>query len=170
MHIKRLLVITAILGLTAFSGNAQVERWEYQRGGELFRTQEFDLDLFGTWATRDRRHFSGGHAGAGVGFAYFFDRHIGVGADTYLERFSTPTHVDVSLIGRLPLEDLRLAPYGFVGAGRQFRHVGQWTAHGGAGLEFRMNQMTGLFVDGRRVFTDRTRDFTLWRAGVRIGF
>ena len=46
------------------------------------------------------------------------------------------------------------------------------TYHGGGGMEFRINQYTGIFGDARRVFSDRTSgfDYTLVRGGLRLSF
>jgi len=63
-----------------------------------------------------------------------------------------------------------VAPYVFGGGGRQFDPVTQWTWDAGAGLEWRFAPHVGVFVDGRYVFADKTKDFGLGRLGFRFGF
>ena len=67
--------------------------------------------------------------------------------------------LNFSAIYRYPLWDTGVAPYAFGGFGRQWDHAAQWSGHIGAGVEFRVNVHTGIFLDGRRVFEDRTSDY-----------
>lgn len=144
------------------------ERFHWQSGGSLFYDREVSLDLYGSYATRDRRHFDDSQAGLGVGLNYFMTRHFGVSADTYMERVDWPTHLDLSVIGRLPMD--RVAPYVFAGVGRQWHDNTQWTAHIGGGAEVRLNRKTGIFLDARHVMAEETRNFGLYRLGVRVVF
>lgn len=170
LNLKIILAAAVVSAMAISTSNAQMERFQYDSPGDKFGAEELKFDFFGTWGSEDRKRFDDGRFGLGVGVNYFFTKHFGFGADTYLERVDWPTHLDFSFIGRVPLEELSLAPYGFAGVGRQWHHVSQWTAHIGAGVEFRMNRNTGIFLDGRQVFPDRSTDFTLWRVGVRLGF
>src|SRR6185503_8829143 len=104
----------------------------------------------------------------GAGVNYFFTRFVGIGADTYLEEWRWPYRVNGSLILRLPIDQISMAPYAFGVGGREYRFWPQWTYHGGGGVELRLNHYTGIFVDGRRVFPDRTKNYTLIRAGLRL--
>ena len=143
-----------------------------KEGYEPFHANQLSLEAFGTYADRDRRGNSVNHGGGGIGLTYFVTRYLGIGADSYLEEWKWPYRVNGSGIVRLPLLN-RFSPvalYGFGGGGRQFKDVAQYTYHGGAGLEFKCCSHLGLFVDGRRVFPDKTKDYTLARAGVSIGF
>ena len=176
MSIKKLLVIGAGIVVAATVGRSAPleDRFRYQpQAVDKFPLQEMNLDLFGTYATRDRYGNSGDFGGGGVGLSYFFTRYVGIGADSYIEEWKWPYRVNGSLILRAPLPQLGgLAPYAFGGGGRQFKYVPQWTFHGGGGLEFRMNRYTGLFGDARRVFSDlsSSRDYTLVRGGLRLSF
>jgi len=190
MTFKSLLVIIAGLGLAASA--AKAESWYESRlryeaeAVDKFPPHEFSLDLFGTYAGKDRW---GGHNfldssgnpgkddqwGGGLGMNFFFTRFVGIGADTYLEEWKWPYRVNGSLILRYPLQGAAgggLAPYVFGGGGREFKYLTQWTFHGGGGLEFRWNRYTGVFSDARRVFSDRSSDFdyTLVRFGMRLSF
>ena len=141
-------------------------------GYEPFHALQLSLEAFGTYADRDRRGTSVNHGGGGLGLTFFITHYLGISADSYLEEWKWPYRVNGSGILRLPLPD-RFSPvavYGFGGGGREFKDVVQYTYHGGAGLEFKCCPVLGLFVDGRRVFPDRTPDYTLVRAGVSIGF
>jgi hypothetical protein len=169
--LSKVAVITGLLiishGLGAPTAVAQTIP---QQDEPVFGKQELRFDVFGTWATRDRRHMSDDHAGVGLGVDYFLTPNVGIAAESYIERFSWPSHLDVSLVGRIPIESLRFAPYLFGGGGRQWRDGAQWTAHIGGGVEFRMSRKTGIFIDAREVFADRGPDFELYRLGFRFGF
>jgi opacity protein-like surface antigen len=145
-------------------------RFQYDTAGPKFNANELQVDLFGLYASRDREHYRSDTLGFGVGANYFFTRHFGVGAETYVDDVHWPRHVDGSFFARYPIEQLSLAPYALAGVGRQFHDVAQWTAHIGLGLDFRLNRATGIFLDVRQVYADRSRDFSLWRAGVRLAF
>jgi hypothetical protein len=171
------LIAVAVMALTlaaqADTANNSTwgDRFKYDRDSTTkFMPNEFSLDLFGTYATRDR--FGNGEDGwgGGAGINYFLTRYIGIGADSYLEEWKTPYRVNGSLIFRIPIDSIGMAPYAFGGGGREWRYAAQWTFHAGGGLEFRLNPHFGLFADGRRVFPDKTGDYALWRAGVRFGF
>lgn len=149
---------------------------------DLYRAQEFSVDLFGTGAIDQRTidHFSGnrvkhnGVLGGGAGINYFFTRYIGIGGDAYVEHpdhhyIETPSG---NLIVRIPILDTGFAPYVFGGGGYQFSEdaAGQDFAQGGGGVEFRFERDIGLFVDGRYVFTDKTQNYAVVRAGIRLSF
>lgn len=145
-------------------------RMRYEPSQNSFDSQEMQLDLFGLWASRDRDDFSGDTLGLGAGFNYFFSRYVGIGAETYLDEVDIPNHLDFSVIGRYPIDQYSLAPYAFAGFGRQYHDVSQWTSHVGGGVEYRLNSNTGLFLDVRGIFADKSRDLSMWRFGVRLKF
>ncbi|MDB6022628.1 MAG: hypothetical protein JWQ04_2485 [Pedosphaera sp.] len=148
--------------------------------GDLYRDNEFSLDLFGTDAldkhtvdhpSGDRiRHDS--RLGLGLGLNYFFIRYVGIGVEAYSEdtKHNFVDNVSGNLILRLPIGQTGLAPYVFGGGGHQFDPVDANFGQAGAGLEFRFCRNFGIFVDGRWVWTDRDRDYGLGRAGVRLAF
>lgn len=157
------------------------DRFHYDRDAntELYPDQEFTIDLFGAYA-KEKRKFNDtfdktmrhGDWGAGVGVNYFFMKGFGIGADAYgLDNGSDFVDaVNGSLIFRLPIDVAHLAPYVFGGGGRQFQGSDTWTLHAGAGLEIRLNSHTGIFLDGRHVFTDKGSDYALLRSGLRLAF
>jgi len=192
MLIKNVLVVVAVGVLTSSAVRAAEwsDRFKYEREAvDKFPPHELNLDLFGTYATKDRwggRSYtavngpfnSAGNPvgkddqfGGGVGLNYFFTRYVGIGADTYLEEWKWPYRVNGSLFLRYPMP-AGVAPYAFGGGGREFKYLTQWTYHAGGGLEFRFNPFTGIFAEGRRVFSDKTSslDYTLVRAAMRLSF
>ena len=176
MRFKKLLVI-AVLGLcsaTSFAQNTYwSERFRYDRqSATLFNPNEGSLDLFGTYADRNRFAAPAENFGGGLGFNYFLTRYVGIGADSYIEEWKLPYRVNGSLILRLPIDQIAMAPYVFGGGGREFKYLTQWTYHVGGGVEFSVNSRNGIFADGRRVFSDRSgvTDTALVRFGLRLGF
>ncbi len=161
-----------LLSGTSFAQN-WMSRFEYEADPEAFRKEEWQLDLFGLYATRDLDNSHEETWGVGLGGNYFFTDKLGLGLSTYVAEVDFPKHIDATFIGRYPLFEktyLSLAPYGMVGLGRQFHDGGQWLPHLGVGMEFRMNKATGVFLDYRRVFASSSDDFDLWRFGVRLVF
>ena len=173
MNKKRFFIALGIIAASVqLMGAERVtfgDRWRYE-SRDKFGPNETKLDLFGTYATRDRSGNKGDHWGGGLGVTWFLTEHIGVSADSYLEELRMPYRANGSLILRLPIEAVGLAPYVFGGGGRQWEIVPQWTRHAGIGLDFRLNRHTGFFVDGRRTFPEKTDDYTLIRAGLRLGW
>lgn len=147
------------------------DMFRYQPGAANFSTHELKYDLYGVWASHSLESHHGGDAlGVGFGVDYFFMRYLGVDGETYVDRFDWPNHVTFNLVGRYPIEKYNIAPYVFGGFGRQFHDIAQWTTDVGAGVDFRLNRSTGLFLDVRQNFPDVSDDFTMWRLGVRFGF
>jgi hypothetical protein len=175
MKLKTLLIIgaTAFLAASAFAQQRTywTERFSYDReGATLFFPNEFQLDLFGTYADRDLFGNDADNFGGGIGLNYFLTRYVGVMADSYIEEWKAPYRINGSLVLRLPIDQIGAAPYVFGGGGRQYKYVPQWTTHVGGGLEIRLNPHTGIFADGRRVFAEETKDTALVRFGLRMAF
>lgn len=143
-------------------------RLQYDAPGSKFSSNELLVDIFGLHASRERDHFRGDTFGVGAGVSYFFTRNFGAGAETYLDEFHLPRHLDFDFIARYPLERISLAPYVITGFGRQFADGTQWTGHIGGGVDFRLNRRTGVFTDIRHVFTESSKDVSLWRFGLRV--
>ena len=145
-----------------------------------YRAQEFSIDGFasGSIGKQTIDHLSGdtvehdGRLGAGGGLNFFFNRHIGIGGDAYTE--NTADHfidsASGNLIARLPLGRSGVAPYIFGGGGHQFDEVAQTFGQAGAGIELRFMQHAGIFIDARYVVPDRTDNYGVGRAGLRINF
>jgi hypothetical protein len=175
MKVKFALAVIVAAGFWAGTAHAAVvwaERWRYEREEDAFPANQFNVDLFGTFANHDRSGTPRDRWGGGLGLDYFFNRYMGIGADTYVEEWKWPYRVNGSGILRLPLQThaAGLAPYIFGGGGRQFKDVPQYTWHGGGGFEFKFNRWTGIFGDARYVFADKTADYILARFGISVGF
>jgi hypothetical protein len=146
----------------------------------FYRAQELSLDLFGSGSVGQPTidHFTGGRIeqngrlGAGAGLNYFFCRYVGVGGDAYTEntRHDFIDSASGNLIGRLPIGDTGIAPYIFGGGGYQFDEVSQRFGQFGAGIEFRFCKNVGFFVDARYVVADKTDNYGVGRAGLRLSF
>jgi hypothetical protein len=155
------------------------DRFAYDREGDHFTANEFTVDLFASYL---RGHAHGdedsffdepehGDWGGGIGANYFFTRYIGIGADTTIHA-NGGSFVDTasgSLIVRVPIEAISLAPYVFGGGGYDFQGDDQAFGQVGAGLEFRLNRHTGVFVFGRYSWGVDS-DLSLIRSGLRFAF
>jgi hypothetical protein len=173
MKLRKLLATAALATLAIQAVSAATywdERFRYERDVDKFGPQEFRLDLFGSAATRNRAGDSQLTGGGGVGANFFFTPMFGIGGDSYIEDWRWPDHANGSLILRIPIQPAGIAPYIFGGGGRQWRDIPQWTKHAGGGLELRINRYTGIFADGRYIWPEETRDYVLFRSGLRIGF
>jgi hypothetical protein len=146
----------------------------------IFRASEFSLDLFGSGSVGQEtlNHISGekvrddGRLGAGVGGNFFFNRFFGLSGDAYTENtgHSFVDDASGSIVFRIPIEPIHLAPYVFAGGGYQFDPIEQAFLHAGAGLEYRFLRNAGIFVDARYVATEDSKDFGLGRLGFRFVF
>jgi len=147
--------------------------------GDRYTGNELSLDFFASYIAGQRgiehlfdtniRH---GTWGGGVGVNYFFTRNIGIGGDINIpdDGGNFINNIDGSLIARLPIGHSGFSPYLFGGGGRQTQPVWEWTGHLGVGAEYRFNPVTGIFVDGRYMWVDKTPDELLLRAGLRFVF
>lgn len=145
----------------------------------LFADEEFSFDVFGF---RSLTRSGGGETGyrdawgGGVGLNAFFARYFGIGVEGYwadMERGGSVVHsVSGSVILRAPidLDGFGLAPYAFGGGGGHFDSIRQGSGHAGAGIEFRFSPNMGVFTDGRYIWTSKTNDLGLVRAGLRFTF
>jgi hypothetical protein len=184
MKTKGSFIVSSLLVLAAASAAVGADTNIYlnppPESPPLFRAREFSLDIFGTGTVNEDvlEHPSGdristdGRLGLGLGGTYFFSRHFGIEAEGYSENthHSFVDNLSGSLIGRLPIESVHLAPYLLVGGGYQFDPIEQWFGHGGIGLEWRFNAKWGVFTDARYVITEDSANFGLGRVGVRLVF
>ena len=190
--------LAAALGVvgTSFAGQPMVSHKEYKGPvpqEQCFKDRELQIDTFGAYADGNGSDHAGpikDHGwGGGIGINYFFTRAIGIGVDaTWLysrehpalqtdESENTTIHnFSGSLIFRMPIDSMCLAPYAYLGGG--FHVDGeQWaSAHAGLGVEFRVvPQRVGLFADGRwTYFGDRfgagDQNNFQGRVGIRLVF
>jgi hypothetical protein len=189
MNANKLAGIAAGIAGMAFSVHAQNynapedaqpapsdEGWGHYH--HLYHAQEVSVDLYGAGMLHESDFNDGARArhnlryGGGAGLNLFFTRFIGIGADADSISFHH-SFVDTTtgnLILRLPIPGTGLAPYLFGGAGYQFQGIDQVVGGGGIGLELRVVQHFSFFVDARYLAAQKTEDFGLGRAGVRLSF
>ncbi len=174
----------------------------------LFKDRELQTGTFAVYQVGNGPSHAGpfrDHAwGSGSEVNFFFTKYIGIGAE-YFGTYGTESpdtnrgeftdhrvslnHVGGNLFFRLPLEEIHLAPYVYVGGGADFGDRSWGSAHAGAGFEYRIKQhflpivaeRMGFFVDGRWTYlgdryfgdTDTSRGdlnyFTV-RAGFRFSY
>lgn len=137
-----------------------------------FRDTEFQIDAFYTG-------FMGGGgstfktgAGGGLGLNFFFARYFGIGYEaSWYDNGGTVEHMPLNgnLFFRYPICAWNLAPYVLVGGGIGWD--GDMVTYGnvGAGLEYRVTNSVGLFVDGR-YFYGETGNVANIRSGLRFAF
>ena len=179
------------LGVSSYAGQANARlqsRASKPIQNEAFNAQEFQIDAFGIAGvgTSSAGPFRKDAYGLGLGAAYFPTLNFGIGIDgAWLHGDENPSRgtetVDLgqfsaSVILRIPIQDLRLAPYGFAGGGVTTGATNWGSVHVGAGLEYRIvpNQI-GLFGDTRwTYYGDRLSRVDVnnfqFRAGVKFVF
>jgi hypothetical protein len=193
------LFASIALAASSFAGHEMVSSGKEYKGGKgpippvlCFADKELQLDVFGAYQVGEGPTHAGpigDHGwGGGIGVNYFFSRYIGVGAEGYWIAADHNAAADVdggettfhniggSLIFRLPIDELCLAPYAFIGGGAVLDSDDWAVGFAGVGVEYRIipNKL-GVFVDGRfnyygdRYGHDDQNNYTA-RAGVRWVF
>jgi hypothetical protein len=193
MKITKIATLAAAVLLTAgVSGMAQTAHvWNDPQGWwgnhfsyspnttDKYTANEFSLDTFASYLAGENKltdvfdtNIRHGKWGGGLGLNYFITRELGVGVDANIpdNDGNFIDSVSGSAIVRIPLGNSGLAPYILAGGGRQTDPAWEWTGHLGAGLEYRFNTTTGVFLDGRYVWADKTSDTVLLRSGIRFVF
>lgn len=165
-----LLFSAMLLPTSNLTAGTLADLFEPQPPGSKFGARETTLDVFSSYSIPDHRGFTDGHLGIGVGGNHFFNSYLGVGLDTGVDKFDWPNHINASVILRYPIEEWSLAPYIFTGFGRQFHDTAQWTYHIAGGVDYRLNQKTGVFTDVGAILPETTRNALLFRLGVRYRF
>ena len=190
MKMRSLLVVSAALLLTA--GAAQAAHawedpgtwwgglWSYDRSSApRFSANELSLDLSGSYTAPERKFedifetdIRHGKWGGDVGLNYFITRQLGLSVDANMadNGGNLVDHVIGNAVLRLPIESIGLAPYVFGGGGRSTDRVWEWVGDFGVGLDFRMTPATGLFIDARYIWADKSSDSILFRGGLRLVF
>ena len=187
-----ILTLLASGGLlsSGLAGSLTLSNKEYKAPApELcFGDQEWQFDLFGQYTVGEGPDHAGpvrDHGwGGGVGLNYFFTRNFGLGIDAAWLYGKEPGHgnggshkttihnFSGSLIYRMPIDHLCLAPYLYVGGGYAVDGVDWATAHTGVGVEYRITpQKFGVFLDGRwTYYGDRFGRGDLNNFSTRLGF
>ncbi len=109
--------------------------------------------------------------GGGIAMNYFFTENVGLEGSYTAFGTNTVVHqLSGSLILRLPIKSLCLAPYAMAGGSYHMDSVNQGTWHVGAGLDYRFANCVGIFADGQYNWAEDTSDYVTVRGGVRFGF
>ena len=109
--------------------------------------------------------------GGGVAMNYFFTENLGVEGSYALYNTESEVHqLSASIILRLPIKSLCLAPYLIGGGSFHTDGVTQGTFHAGGGIDYRFANCVGLFADAQYNWADKTVDYTTVRGGLRVGF
>jgi hypothetical protein len=147
---------------------------------DKYTAQELSVDAFASYMAGQSKlshvfqtDIRSGIWGGGVGVNYFFLRELGISGDIIIA--DNGGHfvdsMNGSLVARWPFETTGLAPYIFGGGGRRTDPIWEWTGHAGLGFEFRVNPVTGIFLDTRYVWADKTSaDSIVFRTGLRLVF
>src|SRR5438552_1655463 len=95
------VVAVGVLTVSATRAADWQDRFRYEREAvDKFPPHELSLDLFGTYADRNRFSDKKDDGGGGIGLNYFLNRFVGIGADSYIEEWKAPYRVNGSLILR----------------------------------------------------------------------
>jgi hypothetical protein len=130
-----------------------------------------NVSVFAAGLISDSGDELGDSLGGGLAMNYFFTENFGL--EGSYAAFSTDTvvhQISGSLILRMPIKSICLAPYLLVGGSYHTDSVNQGTAHVGAGLDYRFANCVGIFADGQYNWAEDTSDYVTVRGGVRFGF
>lgn len=119
---------------------------------ELFRAGEAQFDTLGSARVEDLTNLSEAKKGAGAGFNYFPWRSAGFGIEGRGEGVDgiLIDATAASLIGRFPIEALRLAPEIKLGADYGWKER-DWSVFAGLGLDYRISRHVALAGELRGV-------------------
>jgi len=173
---KTLLCLTTVAFLSAsalFAGDGKTFKDKVSVEVETckFRDTEFQIDTFysGIIGSSGSKVESG--SGGGIGLNYFFAKYFGVGVEAFWTGSGKGEHFPAAgnFFLRYPICSLNLAPYVMVGGGVSFDGNPKGYGNVGAGLEYRVTDNIGLFVDGR-YFYGETGNLANVRSGLRFAF
>lgn len=136
-----------------------------------FRDMEFQVDAFYSGIIGTKGSKVGTGSGGGVGLNFFFAKYFGIGYEAFWTGSGRGEHFPAAgnLFFRLPICSLNLAPYALVGGGVAFDGNPKGYGNVGGGLEYRVTNNIGLFVDGR-YFYGETGNLANIRSGLRFAF
>lgn len=127
---------------------------------ELFHAREWSLDALGTLRTEDLSNLSEAAKGAGVGLNYFPWRAAGFGLEARGEGVDGIfiDHTAFSLIGRYPIDKLRLAPHIKLGTDYDLDSR-KFALFAALGAELRLTQRIGFGAElrGNRPITSSAK-------------
>lgn len=139
-----------------------------------FRDTEFQIDAFYTGFFGDIIDDSRFNTGSGGGFGinFFFAKYFGIGYEAaWYSNNGVAEHMPLggNLFFRLPICKWNIAPYTMVGMGGAWNGDGIVYGNVGGGIEYRVTNNIGLFVDSRYFFGG-TGNVSNLRTGLRFAF
>jgi hypothetical protein len=137
-----------------------------------FRDTEFQIDGFYTGFMGGRGSTFKTGSGGGFGVNFFFARYFGIGYEaSWYSNGGTAEHMPLNgnLFFRYPICSLNLAPYVMVGGGVGWDGTVVGYGNVGAGLEYRVTDHVGIFVDSR-YFYGGSGNVANLRSGLRFAF
>ena len=136
------------------------------QGAQLFGAKETHLSLFGDYVEKPNRDWGGGFA-----IDYFASEYLGFGITSHWEEWQGTAYENLAgeLLLRIPIESLRLAPYGVGSVGFDFRDHRGFEGVGG-GVELRFQKGWGLFGDYQYLFRRKPIDTGFIRFGLQVKF
>jgi len=136
-----------------------------------FRDMEFQVDAFysGIIGSSGSEVTTG--SGGGVGLNFFFAKYFGIGYEAFWTASGRGEHFPAAgnLFFRYPICAWNIAPYVMVGGGVSFDGNPKGYGNVGGGLEYRVTDNIGIFVDGR-YFYGETGNLANVRSGLRFAF
>ena len=132
-----------------------------------------ELSLFGSGILPDSN--GNDELGGGIGLGVFFTENIGVNTSYNAHAYDSTLHtVTADLVFRMPIHELCIAPYVFVGGGLATNGStdGLWRIGGGVDIRMQSMGCVGLFVDGAYnwIDSDDHGDGTIVRVGIKVPF
>jgi hypothetical protein len=137
-----------------------------------FRDMELQVDAFytGFFGSSGSAFRTG--SGGGFGINFFFARYFGIGYEaSWYDNGGTAEHMPLNgnFFLRYPICSLNLAPYIMVGGGVGWDGTTVGYGNVGGGLEYRVTDHVGIFVDSR-FFYGGSGNVANLRSGLRFAF
>lgn len=151
-HASRITLCLFVL-FAAFCSTAAPRTAEatVTENAQLFRAGEAQIDILGTGRIEDLTNLSETKKGAGIGLNYFPWRSAGFGIEGRGEgRGLLMDNTAASLIGRFPLEALRLAPEIKLGTDYAWKDR-DWSVFAAVGLDYRITRNIAAAIELRGV-------------------
>lgn len=175
-YIAATIIAIASLAIvaTSFAGTESKSFKEFAvTPDSKFKDQEIQLDLFYTqvFGPSTSGYTTNTGPGGGFGINAIFARYFGVGINNFWYSNNNVGNYFLSgnAILRYPIEALSLAPYATVGGGAGFGNTNTGFGSVGGGVEYRVTNNVGTFVDAKWLFGAPNYATTL-QTGLRLNW
>lgn len=154
-----------VIGLTAGRADEYYQPQDYTtRAHEIYRAHEVDLSLYGGWVDKHDASLA-----PGLGVTYYITQNLGVGGTVAMEDYQGTAIDNLSAEAYYRFPCGGWSPYVFGGVGYSFETEEGFEYIGG-GIEYRIEDMMGIFADVSWHINNDTSDCVGIRAGVRFAF